>query len=77
MFGTHAIAAYVFSELLASALWVIRVGPKLSLSRWIFAEIHRAVPDLAMASLVYSVLLVGVCWVAVYGLYRRRIFLRV
>ncbi len=77
VFGTNAIAAYVFSELLAEALGSIHVEPGVNMGQWMFRSIHSVVPDAAFASLLYSLGFVLVCWVPVYLLYRRRIFIRV
>jgi predicted acyltransferase len=77
VFGMNAITAYVFSELLASALWAIHVHPHLSLGwSWyihFFAPIHPP----AMAALVYSITFVFICWLPVLVLYRKRMFIRV
>ena len=77
VFGTNAIVAYVFSELLAATLGSIHVAPRVNLERWMYNGIHSVVPDAAFASLLYSLGFVLVCWVVVYPLYRRRIFVRI
>ena len=77
VFGTNAIAAYVFSELLAATLGSIHVAPGVNVEQWIYRGIHSMVPDAAFASLLYSLGFVVVCWVFVYPLYRRRIFIRI
>ena len=75
--GTNSIAAYVISELLAGALGSVRVGAHSNVLRWTYTRIHAAIPDAAFASLAFSILFVVVCWIPVYGLYRKRIFLKV
>jgi predicted acyltransferase len=77
IFGTNAIAAYVFSELLAAALSSIRLEPHLNLQQAIYRVIQHAIPSPAFASLAYSLLFVAVCWLFVAVLYRRKIFLKV
>lgn len=77
VFGTNSIAAYVISELLAGALGSIRVGAHSNLLRWTYQQIHAVIPNSALASLAFSLLFVLVCWIPVYGLYRKRIFLKV
>jgi predicted acyltransferase len=77
VFGTNAIAAYVFSELLQSTLYSIPVRQGMNLQRWIYLSIQHVVPNLAFASLLYSVGFVVFCWVFVDVLYRRDIFLKV
>jgi predicted acyltransferase len=77
VFGTNAIAAYVFSELLPGAMSLIHLQPKVNLQRWIYYKILAVITNPPMASLIYSLLFVGVCWLAIYMLYRRRIFLKI
>jgi predicted acyltransferase len=77
VFGTNAIAAYVFSELLQSTLNSIHLQQGVNLQRWIYLSIQHVVPNLAFASLLYSVGFVMVCLVFVDVLYRRNIFLKV
>jgi predicted acyltransferase len=77
VFGTNAIAAYVFSELLPGAMALFHPEPKVGLPKWLYLEIHKVIPSTGMASMVYCVAFAAVCWVAVYQLYRRRIFLKI
>jgi predicted acyltransferase len=76
VFGTNAIVAYVFSELLAGGIDNIRVGPG-NLQQWLYVSIHAVVPDAAFASLLYSLGFVAVCWIPVYFLYRKRIYIKI
>ena len=68
IFGTNAIAAYVLSELLGC-----RCAGRTTFSSISFA------PDFlpAMASLLYSLAIVGLCFLPVWWMYRRGIFLKV
>jgi predicted acyltransferase len=77
VFGTNAITAYVFSELLASAISNIHPRTGVNLQQWIYGTILSAVPNPAFASLLYSLAFVAVCWLAVYPLYRRKIFIKI
>ncbi len=67
IFGTNAIAAYVLSEIVGFPL------------RWfdnIFQPpVIRSVSP-AMSSLLYSLTVVGLCFLPVWWMYRRRIFLK-
>ncbi len=68
IFGTNAITAYVLSELIGFPL------------RWldnIFQHDSGRVVSPAMASLLYSLTIVGVCFLPIWWMYRRRIFLKV
>jgi predicted acyltransferase len=77
IFGTNAIAAYVFSELLAAAIVSIHLQSGLNLQQFFYQSILRVVPDVPFASLLYSILFVVVCWLFVAALYRKKIFLKV
>jgi predicted acyltransferase len=80
VFGSNAIAAYMISELLSSALdlvagWIH--GAPFSVSRWVFTHWIAWIPDGGLASFAYSFLYMAVCFVPVWLLYRNRIFLKV
>ena len=77
VFGTNAIAAYVFSELVPGAMSLIHMQPGVNLQRWIYFRILEVIPNPSIASLIYSLAFVGFCWVTIYALYRRRIFLKI
>jgi predicted acyltransferase len=77
VFGTNAITAYVFSELLQSTFSSIHLRQGLNLPQLIYRSILHIVPNQAFASLLYSLGFVAVCWLFVSVLYRRRIFIRV
>jgi predicted acyltransferase len=78
VFGTNALAAYVFSEFLASFLGTLRLpGSGISVQRWLYHPLAVAIPNPYIAALSYAVLFVCVCFVPVLILYRKRIFLKV
>ena len=78
VFGTNALAAYVFSEFLASLLGTLRLsGSGTSVQRWLYHPLAAAIPDPRLAALSYAILFVGVCFVPVLVLYRKHIFLKV
>jgi predicted acyltransferase len=77
VFGTNAIAAYVFSELLPGVMSLIHMHPGVNLERWIYHQILAVIANPPLASLIYSLSFVGFCWLAIYMLYRRRIFLKI
>jgi predicted acyltransferase len=77
VFGTNAIAAYIFSELLQSAIASIHLQPNLNVQQWLYRSIQHSVPDPALASLFYSLGFLAVCWLFVSVLYRRKIFIKI
>jgi predicted acyltransferase len=76
VFGMNAISAYVLSELLSSSLAAISVSPVQSLQQWIYLTVFHPIINPAFGSLIYSVCFVFVCWVPMYVLYRKKIFLK-
>lgn len=78
VFGTNALAAYVFSEFLASFLGAVRLpGSSIPLQHWLYHPLAAAIPNPGIAALTYAILFVAVCFLPVLVLYRRRIFLKV
>lgn len=77
VFGTNAIAAYVLSELLSSGLSSIHIHHGPDMQQFLFWTVHSIVPNTAFASLLYSLGFVAVCWLVIYPLYRRRIFIKI
>jgi predicted acyltransferase len=77
VFGTNAIAAYVFSELLQATLTSIHPRQGINLQQLLYRSIVYFVPDQPFASLIYSIGFVAVCWVPVSLLYRRSIFIKI
>ncbi|AXC11123.1 N-acetylglucosamine related transporter, NagX [Acidisarcina polymorpha] len=77
VFGMNAIGAYVFSELLPGVVSNIHVHPGVNLSQWYYGGLLHIIPDAAFASLLYSLTIVLICWLAMLVLYRRRIFLKI
>ena len=77
VFGTNAIAAYVLSELLPGALDFIHPHPGVPFLRWFYHELLRVIAYPPMASMAYCILFTAVCWLPIYLLYRRRIFLKI
>jgi predicted acyltransferase len=76
VFGTNAISAYVFSELLQSTFSVIHPRQGMNLQQWLFWSIQHVVSNQAFASLLYSIGFVAVCWIPTSMLYRRNIFIK-
>jgi predicted acyltransferase len=67
IFGSNAIAAYVVSELLGGAFgWKDRV----------FQHTFALIRPPGFASLLYSLTIVGVCFLPVWWMYRKEIFLK-
>jgi predicted acyltransferase len=68
IFGKNAITAYVISEL---------VGGWLSWKGYIVGRRLSLAVSPGMASLLHSLLVLGVCFLPVWGMYRKKIFVRI
>jgi predicted acyltransferase len=77
VFGTNAIVAYVFSELLQSTLGSIHVRAGVNCQQWLYRAVQSVVPNPAFSSLLYSLGFVVICWLFTAILYRKNIFLKV
>lgn len=78
VFGSNAIAAYVFSELLAPTLWAFKFGAEhRSIGQIVYANVFALIPDLAFGALLYSLAFVAVCFLPVLVLYRKKIFIKI
>ena len=77
VFGMNAIASYVLSELLAGAIDSIHLASGMNLGRWVDNEIVGVIPNAAFASLIFSVLYTAICWVPMWAMYRRKVFLKI
>jgi predicted acyltransferase len=76
VFGTNALTAYVLSEVLAVALAAVPVRSGENLQQLLFRLLPTWIGPPPLVSMVYSVLFVSVCYVPVWMLYRRRIFVK-
>ena len=77
VFGVNAIAAYILSELLPGALGLFHVRPGVNVFGWFYSGILSVVPNVAFASLLYSFAYALACWIPMYFLYKKRIFLKI
>jgi len=77
VFGMNPIAGYVFAELLSRLLDRFSVGKNLSCQEFIYQTFFEQLAGPYQASLLYAVSYVLLCWVAMWILYRNRVFLRI
>ncbi len=76
IFGTNALAAYVFSEVLAIVLGVITLSRGESLQQFFFRLLPHSLGPSAFLSAIYSFVFVIVCALPATYLYRHKIFLK-
>ncbi|HUO60096.1 MAG TPA: heparan-alpha-glucosaminide N-acetyltransferase domain-containing protein [Candidatus Acidoferrales bacterium] len=79
VFGTNAIVAYAFSELLVLGCYNIFVDSegKLSVTEWWYRTMFGWIRPPQVASLCYAIAYTAMCWLFTYALYRKRIFIKV
>ena len=78
--GSNAIVAYMISELLASAIELIHFTTEdgqTDALHWAYARFFEQIADSGWRALVYSVTYTAICFVPVWLLYRKRIFVKV
>jgi len=80
VFGSNAIGAYMFSELVPGILGNIHVmsdGKSLDLSAFIFSHVFAHIADPGWAAFGWSFCFTAFCFIPVWILYRKKIFLKV
>jgi predicted acyltransferase len=80
VFGSNAIVAYMFSELLPGVIGSIAIpvdGKHESLQEFLAAPIYALIANPGWAAFAYAVTYTAVCFVPVWMLYRKRIFVKV
>jgi len=81
VFGSNAIAAYMFSELVPGILYNIHVtgpnGKPTELLSWIAMNTVAHIPNPHWAAFAFSVSFTAFCFIPVWILYRKKIFLKI
>jgi predicted acyltransferase len=79
VFGSNAIVAYSFSELLSTVIESIHIqqsGHLVTLKELIYTKVFYPIVDPSFGSLLYSLSFVLVCFVPSLVLFRKRIFVK-
>ena len=58
-------------------LYLFHPQPGVTFLRWFYESIVHVIPYEPIASMVFCILFAAVCWLPIYVLYRRRIFLKI
>lgn len=80
VFGSNAIAAYMISELLPGGVGYFSFesgGRRFNAFSWTRIHIFGHIPNPGLACFAYSVSFMALCFVPVWILYRKRIFLKI
>jgi predicted acyltransferase len=80
VFGSNAIAAYMISELLGGVVDLLPFtagGQKTDALAWMHTQIFHMIPNQGWAAFGYSFSFMAICFIPVWVLYRKKIFLKV
>lgn len=80
VFGSNAIVAYIISELLGTALSLVRFtsdGHRDDALNFVYMHVFDPIGDPGWRALAFSVVYTAVCFLPVWALYRRKIFVKV
>ena len=80
VFGSNAISAYVIAELLVRILDNIRFqagGEELTPLLWVRFHIFDHIPNPGWSTFAYAVSFTAVCFIPVWIMYRKKIFVKV
>jgi predicted acyltransferase len=80
VFGSNAIVAYMISELLGTAVGFVRFtsdGHKDDALSFVYMHVFDPIGDPGWRALAYSVFYTAICFLPVWALYRRKIFVKV
>ena len=77
VFGMNPIAAYVFAEAISHSLSHLSTSSGMFLDDALYQHLFQPFADAANASLLYAICYVLMCWVAMWMLYRKRVFLKI
>jgi len=77
VFGMNPIAAYVFAGIVASLLDRISFADGLTLQETIYQSIFDPLGKPYLASLLFAIAFVVMCWIPMWILYRKKVFLKI
>ncbi|MFZ0803092.1 MAG: heparan-alpha-glucosaminide N-acetyltransferase domain-containing protein [Terriglobales bacterium] len=77
VFGMNPIVAYVFAEVISHSLYRFSTAAGLSWEDVLYQNRFEPLASPANASFLYAICYVLVCWVAMWALYRKRVFLKI
>jgi predicted acyltransferase len=80
VFGSNAIVAYIISELLGTALSLVRFtsdGHRDDALSFVYMHVFDPIGDPGWRALAFSVSYTAVCFLPVWALYRKKIFVKV
>ncbi len=80
VFGSNAIVAYIISELLGTAISLVRFtsdGHRDDALSFVYMHVFYPIGDPGWRALAFSISYTAVCFLPVWALYRRKVFVKV
>jgi len=80
VFGSNAIVAYIISELLEGAIALVPFtvgGHRYNALSYLYDQVFLLIGDPGWRALAYSIFYTAICFLPVWVLYRRKIFIKV
>ena len=77
VFGTNAIAAYCFAEVVAKVIESIHLAGGMTIQQTLYQRVFSPLASPANASLIYALVYVAFCWAAMALLYRKGLLLKI
>ncbi|MBI1782919.1 MAG: DUF5009 domain-containing protein [Sphingobacteriales bacterium] len=74
--GRNPLAIYLFSELLATVLWMVHTDKKTALYQWIYNNIF-SYAGAYFGAFLFAIAYMLLCWSVGYGMDKKKIYLRV
>ena len=78
--GSNAITAYMISELLPGVFNLLSFhagGKEVDPEHWVYLHLFMRIPDSGWRALAYSITYTAVCFIPVWVLYRKKIFVKI
>lgn len=75
VFGVNALFAYILSEALIMLLYAIPVG-SISAQQWLYRSFFEPLEGGAFSSFLFAFSYVLLCWLVCWGLFKRKIFIK-
>ena len=76
VFGKNPLFIYLLSEIGVTILYIIQVGPSVSLYNWLYQHVYRNA-GLYLGSLLFAISWMLFCWLIGFFLDKKKIYVRV
>jgi predicted acyltransferase len=76
IFGSNPLFIYAFSGVFGTTLYYIKIGDS-SLYGWLYNNVFAAYTGPYLGSLLFAISIVLTCWLVAWGLYKKKIFIKI